>query len=54
MVLKVHYFGKPQFAEFELLIHERAEAGEALTSDVLNKIYGDLLRKYYGHEKNVL
>jgi oligoendopeptidase F len=46
-------FRQTQFAEFELLIHEKAEAGESLTGDVLNKIYGDLLRKYYGHEKGV-
>lgn len=46
-------FRQTQFAEFELAIHEKAEAGEPLTSDVLNKIYGDILRKYYGHDKGV-
>jgi oligoendopeptidase F len=46
-------FRQTQFAEFELAIHERAEAGKALTSEDLTKIYGDILRKYYGHEKGV-
>jgi len=46
-------FRQTQFAEFELRIHEKAEAGEPLTSDVLNKIYGDILKKYYGHDKGV-
>jgi oligoendopeptidase F len=46
-------FRQTQFAEFELAIHEKVEAGEPLTSDVLNKIYGDLLRKYYGADKGI-
>lgn len=46
-------FRQTQFAEFELRIHEKAEAGEPLTSDVLNKLYGDILRKYYGNDKGV-
>ncbi len=46
-------FRQTQFAEFELAIHEKAEAGEPLTNEVLNKIYGDILRKYYGHDKGV-
>ena len=46
-------FRQTQFAEFELAIHEHAEAGQALTSEVLTKIYGDIVRKYYGHDKGV-
>lgn len=46
-------FRQTQFAEFELAIHEAAEAGEPLTSDVMNKTYGDILKKYYGHDKGV-
>jgi oligoendopeptidase F len=46
-------FRQTQFAEFELAIHERAEAGQALTSEELTKIYGDILKKYYGHQKGV-
>ena len=46
-------FRQTQFAEFELRIHEKAERGESLTGDVLNELYGDILKKYYGHEKHV-
>jgi oligoendopeptidase F len=46
-------FRQTQFAEFELRIHEKAERGEPLTGDVLNKLYGDILKRYYGHDKGV-
>ena len=46
-------FRQTQFAEFELLVHEEAEAGKPLTCNVLNKIYGDLLKEYYGHDKGI-
>jgi oligoendopeptidase F len=46
-------FRQTQFAEFELAIHERAEAGQPLTSEEFTKIYGDILKKYYGHDKGV-
>ncbi len=43
-------FRQTMFAEFEQLIHERVEAGEALTPDVLTKLYYDLNVKYYGED----
>ena len=46
-------FRQTQFAEFELRIHEKAERGEPLTGDVLNEIYGEVLKKYYGHDKGI-
>ncbi|MHC4640150.1 MAG: oligoendopeptidase F [Planctomycetota bacterium] len=46
-------FRQTQFAEFELRIHEKAERGEPLTGDVLNELYGDILKTYYGHDKGV-
>jgi oligoendopeptidase F len=46
-------FRQTQFAEFELRMHEKVEAGEPLTSDVLSNMYGEILKKYYGHDKNV-
>lgn len=46
-------FRQTQFAEFELAIHERAEAGQPLTSDDFTRIYGDILKKYYGSDKGV-
>ena len=46
-------FRQTQFAEFELRIHQAAERGEPLTGDVLNKIYGDILKRYYGHDEGI-
>jgi oligoendopeptidase F len=36
------------FAEFEKIVHERAEAGESLTPQELSKIYYDLNVKFHG------
>lgn len=41
-------FRQTMFAEFEKLIHERAESGEALTPQALSEIYYDLNVKYHG------
>ncbi|MHC4911659.1 MAG: oligoendopeptidase F [Planctomycetota bacterium] len=46
-------FRQTQFAEFELRIHEKAEGGQPLTGDVLSELYGDILKRYYGHDKGV-
>jgi len=46
-------FRQTQFAEYELRIHEKAERGEPLTGDVLTELYGEILKKYYGHDKGV-
>lgn len=46
-------FRQTQFAEFELRMHEMAERAEPLTGDALSKLYGDILKRYYGHEKGV-
>jgi oligoendopeptidase F len=43
-------FRQTLFAEFERETHARAEAGEALTPDLLNELYLDLNRRYYGPE----
>ena len=41
-------FRQTMFAEFELKIHTAAENGESLTVNMLDSVYGDLNRKYYG------
>lgn len=50
-------FRQTQFAEFEQLAHEKAEAGEALTKDSLNELYYGLNKAYYGdgvtHDKEI-
>lgn len=43
-------YRQTMFAEFEKITHEKAEAGEALTPDLLNQIYLELNRQYYGPE----
>jgi oligoendopeptidase F len=47
-------FRQTQFAEFELKIHELAEKGEALTGDRFSELYLQILKEYYGHDKNVM
>jgi len=46
-------FRQTLFAEFELAIHERAEAGETLTGENLSALYLGLAREYHGHEAGV-
>ena len=41
-------FRQTMFAEFEKIVHERAESGESLTPQELSKIYYDLNVLYYG------
>ena len=41
-------YRQTMFAEFEKIIHERQEAGEALTLDAFTKIYRELLEAYFG------
>jgi oligoendopeptidase F len=41
-------FRQVMFAEFEKIIHQRYESGEALTQEVFSGIYMELNRKYFG------
>ncbi|MEI5906538.1 oligoendopeptidase F [Bacillus spongiae] len=43
-------FRQTMFAEFEHIIHQKAQAGEALTADFLSKEYYELNKKYFGEE----
>jgi len=52
--LRGTYFRQTMFAEFELAIHDRAEAGEALTGPRFTEIYSELLRRYHGHDEGVM
>jgi oligoendopeptidase F len=38
------------FAEFEHLIHQKAQDGEPLTPELLTKIYYDLNKQYFGED----
>jgi oligoendopeptidase F len=43
-------FRQTMFAHFEAESHRMAEAGEALTSEALNRLYFDLVSKYFAPE----
>ncbi len=41
------------FAEFEQMLHEKVEAGEALSADSINSMWLELMTKYYGPHHEV-
>jgi oligoendopeptidase F len=43
-------YRQTMFAEFEKIIHDRAEQGEAVTPELMSSVYRDLNRLYYGPE----
>ncbi len=51
--IKGTVFRQTQFAEFELRAHEMVEKGQPLTGDSLAKLYGEIVKKYYGHDQGV-
>jgi oligoendopeptidase F len=51
--IKSTVFRQTQFAEFELRAHEMAEKGEPITGEALDKLYAEMTKKYYGHDKGV-
>ena len=48
------FYRQIMFAEFEMIIYERTEKGEYLTSDHLCQIYSTLYKKYWGEAMNVI
>lgn len=46
-------FRQTMFAEFEKIIHARAEEGKSLTNDDLCGVYYELNRKYYGEGMSI-
>lgn len=46
-------FRQTMFAEFEQIIHEKVQQGEALTAESLTKIYYDLNVKYFGNDIHI-
>lgn len=47
-------FRQTMFAEFELAIHQEVEAGNPLSGTRLTEIYTELLKRYHGHDQDVL
>lgn len=48
------FFRQTMFAEFELALYEAAERGEALSGEGISKIYGDIQKRYHGHDEGVV
>jgi len=44
------FYRQTLFAKFEQIVHEKNQNGEALTPDVLSKLYGELHLKFWGSE----
>lgn len=47
-MIRATLYRQAMFAEFEKDVHSKIEAGESLTSDNLNEIYYELVKKYFG------
>lgn len=52
--LRGTFFRQTMFAEFELALYEATERGEALTGDRITEMYGEILRRYHGHDDGVV
>ncbi|MGI9273029.1 MAG: oligoendopeptidase F [Woeseiaceae bacterium] len=48
------FFRQTMFAEFELALYEAVERGEALSGEGISKIYGEILKRYHGHDEGVV
>lgn len=46
--LRGTFYRQTMFAEFELVIHDKMEAGEGMSGEKLTGIYRDLLARYHG------
>jgi len=48
------FFRQTMFAEFELALYEAVERGEALSGERISDMYGEILRRYHGHDEGVV
>ncbi len=48
------FFRQTMFAEFELSLYEAVERGEALSGEKISQIYGEILKRYHGHDDGVV
>ena len=46
--LTATFYRQVMFAEFEMIVYDRTEKGESLTSEVLNDLYKNIYQKYWG------
>ncbi len=47
------FYRQVMFAEFEKIVYDKAESGEALTPNLLSKLFKDIYQKYWGTEMTV-
>lgn len=47
------FYRQVMFAEFEMIIYDKTEKGEALTPDILSQMYKDIYQKYWGSAMTV-
>ena len=52
--MRTTFFRQTMFAEFELALYEAAERGEALSGEKISQMYGELLKRYHGHDDGVV
>jgi oligoendopeptidase F len=46
--LTATFYRQVMFAEFEMIVYDRTEKGESLTSEVLSELYKTIYQKYWG------
>ncbi|MEJ2385002.1 MAG: oligoendopeptidase F [Xanthomonadales bacterium] len=52
--LRTTFFRQTMFAEFELALYEAVERGEALSGERISEMYGEILRRFHGHDEGVV
>jgi len=52
--MRATFFRQTMFAEFELSLYEAVERGEALSGERISEMYGEILRRYHGHDEGVV
>jgi len=52
--LRTTFFRQTMFAEFELALYEAVERGEVLSGERISAIYGEILKRYHGHDEGVV
>lgn len=50
MSIQKTFFRQTRFGEFEMLVNDLAEKGEALTPDKLSELFGEMYKRYWGPE----
>ena len=48
--LTATFYRQVMFAEFEMIVYDRTEKGESLTSEVLSNLYKNIYQKYWGSD----